>query len=60
MTFHSVSAVIGYAAGNKRLKKYNNKYKLKPEELNILGCGKGKRSKAEAFFTAKNVELRGF
>ena len=25
MTFYSVSAVIGYAAGYKRLKKYNNK-----------------------------------
>ena len=24
MTFYSVSAVIGYAAGYKRLKKYNN------------------------------------
>ena len=25
MTFYSVSAVIGYAAGYKRLKNYNNK-----------------------------------
>ena len=33
---------------------------MKPEELSILSCEKGPRPKAEAFFTAKNGELRGF
>ena len=31
MTFYSVSAVIGYAAGYKRLKKYNNNNNNKKE-----------------------------
>ena len=35
-------------------------YRIKPEELPILSCEKGPRPKAEAFFTAKNGEHRGF
>ena len=34
--------------------------RIKLEELYILSCEKGSRPKAVAFFTAKNVELRGF
>ena len=35
-------------------------YSIKPEELYILSCEKGPRPKAEAFFTAKNIEPREF
>ena len=35
-------------------------YRLKPEEHYILSWGKGPMPKAEAFFTAKNVEFGEF
>ena len=35
-------------------------YRTKPEEFCILSCEKRSRPKAEAFFTAKNGEPRGF
>ena len=36
------------------------RYRIKLEELSILSCEKGSRLEAEAFFTAKNGEPRGF
>ena len=39
-------------------------YKIKPEELYILSCEKDQglwiEAEAEAFFTTKNVDFRGF
>ena len=35
-------------------------YRIKLEEYSILSCEKGPRPKAEAIYTAKNGELRGF
>ena len=37
-----------------------NMYRMKSEELSILSCEKGPTPKADAFYTAKNEELRGF
>ena len=41
MTFHSVSAVIGYAAGYKGLKKYknNNNNNNNNNNLKMVNCG---------------------
>ena len=36
MTFYSVSAVIGYAAGYKRLKKYNNNNNINRLRINLV------------------------
>ena len=35
-------------------------YRIKLEELSILSCKNGPRPKAQAFFTAKDGEPRGF
>ena len=35
-------------------------YRIKPDEHYILSNEKGRGPKAQAFFTAKNVERRGF
>ena len=61
--------VAGVAVAEHNFKSLKNcsafmvkgfRYRIKPEDLSILSCEKGPRLKAEAFFTAKNGEPRGF